>query len=323
MESQSTQVQTIIGGNGTIGSEVAKQLNLMGIPVRIASRSPVKVNPGDELAYLDVFNPVSIVKAVQGSETVYLILGLEYKDKVWQEGFPRAVQNVLEACRIEGAKFVYFDNVYMYGKVIGKMHEGLPSKPVTIKGKARMLAANLVLEAIQKNNIQAMICRSADFYGNYPAYDAIKNIAEALIQNKKPILLLRDDKKHSMTFIPDAGKAVAILAQKSDAYQQIWHVPTDPNALTGKELVELIADLLKVKPTYKILPKWILRIASIFNKQLREVLKLSYQYEQDYLFSSEKGREKYGLTGHTYREGILEHLTSIGLLKAQEGNFVK
>jgi len=138
-------LQTIIGGNGTIGKEVAKQLHGMNIQVRIASRTPKKVNATDQVIEMDVFNEQSVSEAIKGSSVVYLILGLPYKDQVSLDGVPRAVRSVINACKQEGAKMVYFDNVYMYGRVDGTMTEDLPSKPDSVKGTARMIAADHIL----------------------------------------------------------------------------------------------------------------------------------------------------------------------------------
>ena len=308
-------LQTIIGGNGTIGSEVARQLCSMDIPVRIASRTPWKVNSSDQLFQMDVFSEESVLQGIKGSAVVYLILGLPYSDKIWLEGFPKAVRNVINACKKEGSRLVYFDNVYMYGKVEGWMKEDHPANPASAKGRARMMAADLILDEINRNTIQAMICRSADFYGDYPPYDAIKKIAEALQKGKKPWLLYRDDKKHSLTYIPDAAGAVAFLAQQAEAYQKIWHMPTDPNALTGKELVELIARILGKKPEYKILNSGMIKFLSLFNAQLRELTKLSYQWENDYLFSSEKLEKTFGLKAVSYENGIHKHLQKLGIIR--------
>jgi hypothetical protein len=41
---------------------------------------------------------------------------------------------------------------------------------------------------------------------------------------------------------------------------------------------------------------------------MKELLKLSYQWEKDYLFSSKKIEETYGLKATTYKNGITEHL---------------
>jgi nucleoside-diphosphate-sugar epimerase len=308
-------LQTIIGGNGTIGKEVAKHLHSMNIHVRIASRSPKKVNSTDQVFTMDVFNEQSVSEAIKGSSVVYLILGLPYKDRVWLDGFPKAVRAVINACKKEGAKLVYFDNVYMYGLVDGTMTEDLPSKPDSVKGTARMIAADLILGAIKNQELQAMICRSADFYGDYAYFDVIKQIAVALQKNKKAMLLFREDKKHSITYIPDAAKAVAFLAQQLDAYQQIWHLPTDSNALTGKQLVELVADVINKEPRYKVISKGMIKFISFFNRQLRELIKLSYQWENDYLFSSEKLEKKYNIKPLSYKDGITDHLKKIGILK--------
>jgi len=308
-------LQTIIGGNGTIGKEVAKHLHSMNIHVRIASRSPKKVNSSDQVFTMDVFNEQSVSEAIKGSSVVYLILGLTYKDRVWLDGFPKAVRAVINACKKEGAKLVYFDNVYMYGLVDGTMTEDLPSKPDSVKGTARMIAADLILEAIKNQELQAMICRSADFYGDYAYFDVIKQIAVALQKNKKAMLLFREDKKHSITYIPDAAKAVAFLAQQLDAYQQIWHLPTDSNALTGKQLVELVSEVINKEPRYKVISKGMIKFISFFNGQLRELIKLSYQWENDYLFSSEKLEKKYNIKPLSYKDGITDHLKIIGILK--------
>ncbi len=246
---------------------------------------------------------------------VNLILGLPYKDQVWLDGFPRAARAVINACKKEGAKLVYSDNVYMYGRVDGTMTEDIPSKPDSVKGTARMIAADCILEAIKSQELQAMICRSADFYGDYPFFDVIKKIAVALQKNKKAMLLFRDDKKHSITYIPDAAKAVAFLAQQPDAYQQIWHLPTDPNTLTDKQLVELVADVINKEPRYKVISKGMIKFISFFNGQLKELIKLSYQWENDYLFSSEKLEKKYNLKALSCKEGITDHLKNIGILK--------
>ncbi|MFN5576438.1 MAG: NAD-dependent dehydratase, partial [Bacteroidota bacterium] len=195
------------------------------------------------------------------------------------------------------------------------MTEDLPNKPDSVKGKARMIAAELILETTKSQELEAMICRSADFYGNYPFFDVIKQIAVALQKNKKAMLLFRDDKKHSITYIPDAAKAVAFLAQQPDAYQQIWHLPTDPNALTGKQLVELVAEIIKKESRYKVISKGMIKFISLFNGQLKELIELSYQWESDYTFSSEKLEKKYNLKASSYKEGITDHLKNIGILK--------
>jgi len=301
----------IIGGNGTIGKEVAKNLHQQGADITIASRNPVQVNKDDNLITLDVLNDKNLPIKLEGFDVVHLLIGLPYNSKAWLKGFPKAINNVIYALKRTGAKLVYFDNVYMYGSVKGWMTEETPVNPSSVKGKARAIAARTLMGAVEKGYLDAMICRSADFYGDYPIFDIIKQIAVKLKDNKKAQLLISEKFRHSLTFIPDAGKAVAFLSSRKEAYNQIWHVPTDKNALTTKELVETIADILEVRAQHEVIPKAILRLVSLFNKTLLELLKLSYQWENDYLFDSSKIEEHYGLEPTPIEQGIREHLNTV------------
>lgn len=59
------------------------------------------------------------IRAVAGSSIVHLLVGLKYDHKLWAEMWPRIIANTIEACTRAHAKLIFFDNVYMYGKVNG------------------------------------------------------------------------------------------------------------------------------------------------------------------------------------------------------------
>ena len=116
-------MQTILGSTGIIGTELAKSLSQYTDKIRLVSRNPKLVNPTDQLVVADLTNPEQVHTAVEGSEVVYLTVGLEYKIGVWQTQWPVIMQNVIEACKNHKAKLVFFDNVYVYGLVKGWMKE--------------------------------------------------------------------------------------------------------------------------------------------------------------------------------------------------------
>src|ERR1035437_1235941 len=107
-------MQTILGSGGAIGIELAKALKLHTSNIRLASRTPQKVNPSDHLFSADLTDPGAVLKAVDGSEIVYLTAGLPYNTKVWQTTWPIIMKNVIDACKIHNAKLVFFDNIYVY-----------------------------------------------------------------------------------------------------------------------------------------------------------------------------------------------------------------
>jgi len=64
----------VIGGTGHVGSEVVKELNKRDADVRVLVRkSGVESLPGVETVVGDLLDPVSIDKALQGVDKLYLL----------------------------------------------------------------------------------------------------------------------------------------------------------------------------------------------------------------------------------------------------------
>jgi len=127
---------TILGAGEPISNELTKILSVQGTPLRLVSRNPKPI-PGAETLAADISDPQQAIKAVAGSSIVHLLIGLQYETKLWQELWPRIMANTIEACKRAEAKLVFFDNVYMYGKVDGPMTEQTPNAPVSRKGEVR------------------------------------------------------------------------------------------------------------------------------------------------------------------------------------------
>ena len=300
-------MQTILGANGAIGVELAKSLPQYTDRIMLVSRTPKKVNPNDEVVSADLTIAEQTRKAVEGSEIAYLTAGLKYDISVWRSQWPVIMENVIEACKKHNTKLVFFDNVYMYGKVDGWMTEETPVHPTSKKGEVRVLIAEMLMNEVKKGNLQALIARSADFYGNNTATSVVGMLVfENLKKGKKAQWLINDRAKHSQTYVPDAGKATALLGNSANAYNQVWHLPTDRNALTGKEFIEKVAKEFGVEPRYSILSKWMLQMAGLFNVVIRESIEMLYQSASDYLFDSSKFERTFSFKTTTYEEGIRE-----------------
>ena len=108
-------MQTILGANGIIGQEKSKHLPRYTSTIRQASRNPKKANASDVLVKADLLNYTETEKAVEGGKVVYLLAGLKYDAKTWQQQWPVVMRNAIDACKKHGSKLVFFDNVYAYG----------------------------------------------------------------------------------------------------------------------------------------------------------------------------------------------------------------
>ncbi|HLG32527.1 MAG TPA: NAD-dependent epimerase/dehydratase family protein [Ignavibacteriaceae bacterium] len=305
-------MQTILGSSGVIGRELAKSLTQYTNKIRLVSRNPKKVNDSDEIVSADLLSAEQTSKAVQGSEVVYLTVGIQYKLSLWQQQWPLIMKNVIEACKQNNSKLVFFDNVYVYGKVNGWITEQSPIKPDSKKGEVRAMLADMIMNEVGKGNLKAIIARAADFYGpNTPLSFVTVTVFENFKKGKKAMWFIDADKKHSFSYTPDAGKATAMLGNTDSAYNQIWHLPTNKNVLTGKELIELTAKAFDVKPDYTVLKKWMIQMVGLFNSNVRESVEMLYQNQSDYLFDSTKFERAFNFKPTSYELGILETVRSM------------
>lgn len=301
-------MQTILGAGGAIGSELAKALHKnFTQDIRLVSRNPKKVNDSDQLFPADLSDAAQIEAAVVGSEVVYVTIGFEYKLKVWQQKWPTFMRAVIEACAKHNAKLVFFDNIYMYAPAeVPHLTETSAMNPISEKGKVRKQLVDMIWEAQKAGKITALIARAADFYGPGIGTSMLQELIQKNLQKGKTAQWLGGlDFKHSFTYTPDAAHATAILGNTPDAYNQTWHLPTDPNALTGREWTALFAKHLDTTPKVSVIPVFVLKILGLFIPIMRELPEMNYQYTQPYFFDSQKFMKRFpDFKITTYEEGV-------------------
>jgi nucleoside-diphosphate-sugar epimerase len=297
-------MQTILGANGAIGTGLAKELTTYTNKLRLVSRHPKKVNDRDFLFAADLSKQEETDEAIAGSEIVYLTAGLEYKTKIWQQLWPAIMRNVINACKKHQAKLVFFDNMYMYDPdYLSNMTEETPIRPVSKKGVVRAEIAQMLLNEVQAGNLTAMIVRSADFIGLQNSA-LTETVVKNLLKGKKANWFANVNKLHTYTFIPDAVKGTAILGNTPDAYNQVWHLPTSNQPMTGKQWIELFAKEAGVTPKYQVLPKGMMSILGLFVPILKELKEMVYQYELDYVFNSSKFEQRFQYKPATPEEAV-------------------
>ena len=299
-------MQTILGANGTIGTVLAKELKQYTSNIRLVSRNPKKVNDTDELFPADLTDPLQVEKAVAGSEIVYLVVGLEYSLKVWQDKWPKLMRATIDACMKHNAKLVFFDNIYLYdAAAVGHLTEDSTINPPSKKGLVRKEIAEHLMNAVKEGKITALIARAPDFYGpkNENSF-LIEVVYKNLKKGKSPNWFIDVNKKHSFIYTPDAAKATAILGNTPDAYNQVWHLPTDKNTLTGNEIIALFNQEMHTKKKAMVLPMFMLKFLGLLMPFMREMPEMMYQYDHDYFFNSSKFEKRFNFKPTTYQEGI-------------------
>lgn len=288
-------MQTILGASGQIGTELAIALKSAYTDnIRLVSRNPKKVNDTDELVKADLLDADQTLKAVAGSEIVYFTAGLPIDTAVWVKQWPIIMRNVIDACIQHKAKLVYFDNTYMYPQTNEKLQEDTRFEPYGEKGKVRALITNMLLDAMNAGKIEALICRAPEFYGPGKTQSITNTAVLNRLRKDQPAkVFIRDDTVRTLIYTPDASRAMALLGNTPDAYQQTWHLPCDDNRLTYKEMVAVAGEILNTPVQYRVMKKWQLRLAALFNRSVRETLELLPRYSVDNLFMSNKFKQRF------------------------------
>ena len=247
------------------------------------------------------------MSAVEGSDVVYLVVGLPYKFKVWREYWPGVMRNTIEACKTHGCRLVFFDNIYMYDRDhLCPMDENTPIRPTSKKGVVRAEVAQMLMHAAEKGEVEALIARCADFYGPGRQKNSVltQTVFERLAVGKSAQWLLSADHKHSYTYTPDASRATALLGNTEDAYGDVWHLPTASEPMTGKLWIEAIARAFGVKARIQIATPFLMTMMGLFAPALREVKEMAYQYDRDYDFVSDKFNKRFNVEPTPYVQGI-------------------
>ena len=310
-EDKAVSMITILGAGGAISNELVKLLASRNQPLRLVSRRAVQEKGegtgGAQSVAADLTDRDQTVRAVTGSSVVFLLAGLKYDHKLWAEAWPRIMSNTIEACKRAGARLVFYDNVYMYGRVNGAMTEQTPFNPCSRKGEVRAKIATALIEEWKAGRLTAMIARAPDFYGPQ-AKNGMANVMvfDPMSKGQRAICLVNDSLPHSYHFTPDSARALAMLVESESAWNQIWHVPTAQNPPTARDLIEAAAKEMRRPAKYRVLNRLMVRVGGWFDPAVGEVYEMLYQNDSPYLFDSTKFARAFGFAGTPYAEGIRE-----------------
>lgn len=301
-------MQTIVGSNGQIGQELAKELyQNYTKDIRLVSRNPQKVNASDQVYPANLLNFEEAKQAISGSDIVYFTVGLPMDSSLWETQFPVIVDNVIRACKFHQSKLVFFDNTYMYAKTNQPQLEDSPFVPEGKKSHVRANIAKMVVDEINSGELEAVICRAPEFYGPGKTQSITNTMVFNAIKADKTVKLPLSDKTlRTLIWTPDASRAMALIGNTPDCYGQTWHLPC-AESISYQELIALIQNVTGKKVKYMVVHMWQFKLGSLFSKGLRELKELLPRYQIDTIFISDKFKERFPAFQTTsFEDGVKE-----------------
>jgi len=286
----------VVLGTGGIGSALIDQLVEQGLPVRAVNRSGrAEVPEGVQIVAGDTSDASFAKEASAGAAAVYQCLNPPY-DK-WAELFPRLQRNAVAAAQAAGARYVSFENVYMYGDTRGApITEDLPYAAHTKKGQVRAEMAEDLAELSHAGDLAVATARASDYFGprstvQSPLGDRVIGRA---IAGKSAQVVGDPDQPHSYTFSVDVGRVLATLGTDDRAIGRVWLVPNAP-VRTTREIIGMIAEDLGQPVKVQVAPDMVLRAMGWFNPTIRELGEMLYEFKQPFIVDGSPFEETFGM----------------------------
>ncbi|MBC7647070.1 MAG: NAD-dependent epimerase/dehydratase family protein [Pseudopedobacter sp.] len=307
---RSSTLKVIFGGRGGSGEALALELLRQGKSVRVVNRSGTANLPaGIEVVRGNLLEPQSLLEAVRGASTLYHSANVPYMQ--WEEVLPKMLEGFLAAGRSSGARLVYVDNLYMYGKNTVNMSEKMPEEPISRKGILRAKLGRRLLEAHRAGEVQATVARASDFYGPGVENSMLGTANfRGLLSGKALSWAGLLDAPHALTFISDLARALVLLGEHDEAPGKIWTIPT-ALALTGQQYLELSADIAGVKPKAFVITRPLLWMSGLFNPMHREFAEMLYQFQQLFTVDGSHFAQTFGFQPTPHREALKITLESL------------
>jgi nucleoside-diphosphate-sugar epimerase len=134
----------------------------------------------------------------------------------------------------------------------------------------------------------AAVVHLPDFFGPFVHTSTIQNAIKEAVEGASRINWIgKQNIERDYIFVPDAAKIITRLACVPEAYGERW-ILKGSGALTGERLAELLTSLLHRPIRLRCAGVTMLRIVSLFNKELRGFLQLAPEYVKPIAYDAAK-----------------------------------
>ncbi len=279
-------------GYGPVGRELTRRLaRRRDLSVKVMQRRAPKDLP-DGVGFVagDATVAADVDLVAQGASHIVCTVGFPYRAEVWQAAWPAAMEAMLAAATRNRARFVFADNLYMYGPVDGPLHEDLPLKAVGGKPGVRAQITRTWQTAHAGGTVRAVAVRASDFYGPDVPNSVISEYGVKRMLAGQSALVPHDaHHPHDFTYVPDFARALETLIDApDDAYGEVWHVPNFRPTQTLRALLEKAAQMMGVAPKIMVIPPWLRPVLALVSPDIKAMREMRFQTDRPYIVDHSK-----------------------------------
>lgn len=309
----------VTGGTGFIGSHLVSALLKRGYKVYALSRTPPDSNNDTirdvEFVKADINNVQAVSEALKEVRGIFHLAGIINSNGIsnklfWKINY-EGTRNLLEfACLNQVKFFVYCSSVAVFGNLAEvPASELTPCNPDNIYGETKLEAESLVRQYQKEKGLPVVIVRPSWVYGpgdrrTMKLFKAISKKRFFIIGNGKTLL-------HPV-YVDDLAEGIILSAVNNNAIGKTYILGGD-ETVPLDTLVQIIADILKVKIPEYHLPFSIIWLSAVICEILFKILhkeppifrrRLDF-FIKDQSFSIEKAKKELNFSPSTpIRQGL-------------------
>lgn len=304
-------LHVVVGATGGTGTALVHELRRRGHRVRAVNRTGSGRFPTDvDVVAADATDRTAMREACRGASTVYNTVNPPFAR--WTADFPAAVRHTIDGAAAAGARLVFADDTWMYGRVHGPMTEATAVHPVSDRGVLRAWLAEMVLAAHARGQCPTVIGRAGELYG--PLVESL--LGAALFRGALSALPLRWvgdlDQPLTPTYIGDFARVLATLGDTDEVPDgelgRVWHVP-HPAPTTGREFTDALKQQTGSRAPTLALGSGVARTLGLVWPLARQGAELVYQFEMPFVVDGSAFSRRFsGFTPTPYDSGIARTL---------------
>lgn len=288
----------VLGVTGGLGAAVARELIKKNEKVIGVNRSgkahPLIIPEEVDIRGIDIFNTEKLLPILSNAKIIYHCVNISYSK--WDPDFLNLTKQIISMVEKVKVPLVISDNLYMYGEDLKEgRRENMPYNSKSKKGKLRAQMAKYYQEAHDTGRIRMVMVRGPSYYGVGALYTSHygDRLFSKILKGKKAMFIGNPEIKHTTIYLGDFARAMIILGNDPEAYGQAWHAPSAAPLKKSEfsDIAYQLSGYVKVKPgSYGAIT---LSLLGIFNKDIREIREMLYEFEKPYLVDHSKFMHRY------------------------------
>jgi nucleoside-diphosphate-sugar epimerase len=280
---------TVLGAGGGLGRNVVDAARAAGHEITALVRDPKRAELPAEVATVigDATNVEDVARAMAGSVATMFCVNPSFAS--WLTAFPPLLDASIEAARRTGSRLVFPANVWVFGpgRPGDLVDEKRAASPTSQRGTMRAAMERKLRDA----KIRHAIVRLPEFYG--PSVVTLTAYPfRAALAGKRALWPGKLDVEVELVYMPDAGRALVAVGTAGDGDGETFHLPGART--TPRQFLEQVFAAASAKPRVASVPRWMLRVAGVFDGTVRGAADISHLWSDPILLDGAKYRARFG-----------------------------